>query len=80
MGLLVVHESFRAEAREKPGVLLGQVKFEMLLDICGASTMFHKLEFREEMELTKVEIILWKMKFITMALDNAILGEYVDST
>lgn len=59
---------------------LGQVKFEMLLDIYGASTMFHKLKFREEMELTKAEIILWKMKFITMALDNAILGEYVDST
>lgn len=42
--------------------------------------MFHKLEFREEMELTKAEVILWKMKFITIALDNAILGKYVGST
>jgi hypothetical protein len=32
----------------------------MLLDIYGDSTMTHKLEFREEMELTKTEIILRK--------------------
>lgn len=37
--------------------------------------MIHKLEFREEMELSKMEL-----EFITVEVDDAILGNYVDST
>lgn len=76
---LAVHESFRVGARKSQEFYLDQVESEMRLDIYGDSTMIHKLEFREEMELTKAEIIIWEMKFITMALDNAILGENIHS-
>lgn len=59
---------------------MSQIKFEMLLDIYGDITMMHRLEFREEMELRKGEIILCKMKFITVGPDNVTIWEYVDST